>query len=49
MEPSDIIADPLPDDKVEGDSAETDIWDENDTEPGIDPKTGEDRRKELMR
>ncbi|KKL90571.1 hypothetical protein LCGC14_1903340 [marine sediment metagenome] len=39
-------ANPLPDDKVEGDSAETEIWDDNDTPPGIDPRTGEDHRPE---
>lgn len=37
-------ADPLPDDKIEGDSADTEVWDENDTPPGVDPRTGEDFR-----
>ncbi len=33
-----IKADPLPDDKAEGDSAETETWDDNDTPPGVDPR-----------
>lgn len=31
--PEGIEADPLPPEKVEGDSAETDRWDDNDTPP----------------
>lgn len=30
------LANPLPADKVEGDSGETDVWDDNDTPPGYD-------------
>ena len=37
-----IPANPLP--KREGDSADTEIWDDNDTPPGIDPRTHEDYR-----
>lgn len=35
-----IPADPLPDDIKQGDSSETEAWDDNDTPRGIDPKTG---------
>jgi hypothetical protein len=31
--PKEIVADPLPPDKVEGDSGDTDEWDDNDTPP----------------
>ncbi|RKZ81880.1 MAG: hypothetical protein DRQ39_11335 [Gammaproteobacteria bacterium] len=30
------LANPLPPDKVEGDSGDTDVWDDNDTPPGHD-------------
>ena len=33
-----IKADPLPETKVEGDSSDTEIVDDNDTPPGIDSK-----------
>jgi hypothetical protein len=33
-----IPADPLPDTKVEGDSSDTEIFDDNDAPPGVDPK-----------
>lgn len=32
-----IPANPLP--KIEGDSADTEVMDDNDTPPGIDPRT----------
>ena len=35
-----IPADPLPDDIKQGDSSETEVWDDNDTPPGVDPRTG---------
>lgn len=37
-------ADPLPKTKTEGDSGDTRVWDDNDTVPGVDPKTGKDHR-----
>jgi len=33
-----IPANPLPDDIDEGDSADTEIVDDNDTPPGVDPR-----------
>ena len=33
-----VEADPLPEDFDEGDSSDTEIVDDNDTPPGIDPK-----------
>ena len=45
MEPTPTPANPLPDDKIEGDPHETEIWDDNDTPPGVDPRTGEDHRE----
>lgn len=30
------LANPLPPERIEGDSGETDVWDDNDTPPGYD-------------